>query len=134
MKLLIKRCVLTIIFILFSVSITKAESIDIYEQQKIQSHLLVNLFMEQIAKDGLTIFGHKIDQSDLHSHHVAYVHDTVNDSLKVQLCFTLSDPIAVPDFDSFYVNRITVDVDKDGHIIEISTHVFPKEMEEHKAD
>ncbi|WP_455218122.1 hypothetical protein, partial [Kaarinaea lacus] len=95
-----------------------AESIDIYEQQKLTSHLLVNLFMEQIAKDGLSIFGHEVSQSDLQSHHVAYIHDTANDSLKVELCFTLSEPIAVPDFDSFYVNRITVEVDKDGKIIE----------------
>lgn len=136
--LTVRLSVLTFMFVLFSagapINMAKAESIDIYEQQKLTSHLLIDLFLDQIAKDGLTVFDHVLNKSDLHSHHVAYIHNTASDTLKVQLCFTLAKRITVPDFDSFFVDRITVEMDKDGNIVEVLTHVSPVEQEQEKSD
>lgn len=132
MEYKLKRFIFSVFLVLFSESmplnVAADENRDIYEQQKLTSHLLINLFMEQIEEDGLTIFGNALGKSDLHSHHVAYIHNTANDTLQVQLCFTLAKQILVPDFDSFFVEKITVEMDKNGNIIEILTHVSQVEQ------
>ncbi|MEE8378909.1 MAG: hypothetical protein V3R49_00850, partial [Gammaproteobacteria bacterium] len=58
-----------------------------------------------------------------------YVHNINDDSLLARLCFKLQKQILVPKFENFYVDRITVELDKNGNIIEIATHVAPLEKE-----
>ena len=131
------RIIITMLVLLLAVvpvSHVKSDSVDLFEQQKLISHLLVNAFLEKVDEDGLTIFDHAIKRDDLISHHVAYVHQLGNDELKAQLCFMLSKNILVPDFEGFYVERIIVDMAKDGTIIEISTHVSPIEQGPEKGD
>lgn len=113
----------------FTASTVKADNVDLFEQQKLISHLLVNAFLEKVDEGGLSIFDHDIKREDLISHHVAYVHRLGDDELKAQLCFMLAKHIVVPDFEGFYVERIIVEMAKDGSIIEISTHVSPVEQE-----
>ena len=100
----------------------------LFEQQKLASHLLVNAFLEKVDHDELSIFDQQIKREDLAPHHVAFVHNMADDVLKAELCFMLTKYISVPDFEDFYVEKITVDMDKDGNIIQISTHVSPTEQ------
>jgi len=106
----------------------KADSGGLYQQQKMASHLLVNAFLEKVDHDELSIFDQQIKRDDLAPHHVAFVHNIADDELKAQLCFILTKYILVPDFENFYVEKITVDMDKDGNIIQVSTHVSPVEQ------
>lgn len=126
-----KPLILSVILLAFSAlyltGMARAEDGGFFEQQKLMSHLLINSFLDKVDRDGLKVFGHELNREDLHSHHVSYVHKTANDTLQVELCFTLAKRIIVPEFDSFYVDSITVEVDRLGNIIEILTHVSPVE-------
>ena len=108
-----------------TIPVAKAEEIELFKQQKITSHMLINLFMEKLDQNELLIFKHTLKRSDLQSHQVSYVHNIVDDSLIVRLCFKLRKIIRVPEFEEFYVDKITVETDKDGNIIQIKTHVSP---------
>lgn len=107
-----------------------AEQASLFEQQKLASHLLVNMFLEKVDHEDLSIFEHQIKRSDLVPHHVAFVHTLADDELKAQLCFMLAKYIVVPNFENFYVEKITVDMDKDGDVIQVSTHVSPVEQKQ----
>ena len=123
-------------FTLFNIStpVVEAEELESFEQQKLTSHLLINLFLEKVDQGELVIFKHIIKRSDLKSHQVSYVHNIVDDSLLARLCFKLQKQILVPEFKDFYVDRITVETDRNGKIIQIATHVSPlgKEKEKEK--
>lgn len=114
---------------------SRAEGANLFEQQKLMSHLLINAFLEKVSKEDLSVFGHVVDRSDLLPHHVSYVHDLEDDELKAELCFKLTKQIPVPNFEGYYVERLIVEMDSDGRIIEVSTHVSPIEQEaEENAD
>lgn len=115
-----------------SISTVKAEEVEVFEQQKLTSHLLVNLFLEKLDQNELLIFNHALKRHDLQAHQVSYVHNIVDDSLLVRLCFKLQKVILVPDFKEFYVDGITVETDKDGNIIQVKTNVSPLEKENSK--
>lgn len=87
--------------------------------------MLINLFLEKIDKDKLIIFKQVINRPDLQAHQVSCVHNIIDDSLLVRLCFKLQKVILVPKFEEFYVEGITVETDKDGNIIQIKTQVSP---------
>lgn len=137
------RCVNYLMLSLFAlmtfgdigINSVRAESVNLFEQQKIMSHLLVNAFLEKVGKEDLSIFGHAIKKADLVPHHVSYVHDLGGDDLKAELCFRLTKQIPVPDLDGYYVEKIIVEMANDGTITEVSTHVSPVEQEpEEKTD
>ena len=108
-----------------SVAICEEDSINLFKQQKMVSHLLVNAFLEKIDKEGIVIFDHVIKKSDLLPHHVAYVYDIVNDELRAELCFKLTKQIKIPELEGYNAERIVVKVNNDGSIAEITTHVSP---------
>lgn len=116
---------LIIVSAVFSISIStvKAEEVEIFEQQKLTSHLLINLFLEKLDQNELLIFHHALNKHDLQAHQVSYVHNITDDSLLVRLCFKLKKVILVPEFEEFYVNGITVETDQYGNIIQIKTQV-----------
>jgi len=135
-----KSYVFTITFLIFfsilfviSTSTIEAEEIESFEQQKLTSHLLINLFLEKVDQGELVIFEYILKKPDLKSHQVSYVHNINDDSLLVRLCFKLQKQILVPKFENFYVDRITVELDKNGEIIEIATHVSPLKRESSKG-
>lgn len=107
----------------------KAEEGDLFKQQKLTSHLLVNLFLEKVAQNELIIFEKNISRSDLQPHQVSYVYNMADDSLLVRLCFTVQKKILVQNFEDYYVDMITAETDKDGNIIQIKTHVSPLDKE-----
>lgn len=128
--------ILSYLLFVVSIPIAEAEEIESFEQQKLTSHLLINLFLEKVGQGELVIFKQTIKKSDLQSHQVSYVHNIIDDSLLVRLCFKLHKQILVPKFEDFYVDRITVETDKNGSIMQIATHVSPltkeKGTENHK--
>ena len=121
---------------LFEISTPTVEAgeIESFEQQKLTSHLLINLFLEKVDQGELVIFKHTLKRSELQSHQVSYVHNIVDDSLLVRLCFKIQKQILVPNFENFYVDRITVETDKNGSIMQIATHVSPLAMEKGKEN
>lgn len=125
-------CFLTAFSVFINVSIptVKAEEVDLYEQQKLTSHLLINLFLEKLDQDELVIFEHVISRADLQPRQVSYVQNMVDDTISVHLCFNLQKTILVPKFEHFYVDKITVETDKDGAIIQVRTHVTPVDKED----
>lgn len=114
-----------VIFIFLTPTIN-AETTELIEQQKLTSNIMTNLFLEYVdQKGGLLIFGSTLKRSDLQSHQVSYVHNIADDSLVISLCFKLLKVVLVPEFEEYYVERVTVEMDKDGNIIKIKTGVSP---------
>lgn len=105
---------------------------DLIRQQKIHSHLLINMFLEKVDRGGLTLFGNVISRSDLEPYQVSQVYNLFDDSLVVRLCFKLKKNILVPDFEHFHVVGITAETNPDGNIIQIMTQVSP--LSEDKVD
>ena len=122
------------VFFETSISTVKAEAVNLFEQQKLTSHLLINLFLEKLDQGGLVVFKQTISRSDLQPHQVSYVHNIADDSLLVRLCFNLQRKILVPKFEHFFVAGITVETDKDGNIIKIMTRVSALEKSKTTED
>ncbi len=131
---IINFLILSYLLFVVSIPIAEAEEIESFEQQKLTSHLLINLFLEKVGQGELVIFKQTIKKSDLQSHQVSYVHNIIDDSLLVRLCFKLHKQILVPKFEDFYVDRITVETDKNGSIMQIATHVSPLTKEKGKEN
>ena len=98
---------------------------DFIEQQKLTSNLIVNMFMLDVDKGKLKVFGQKINREQLISHQVAYVHDLHDDNLTITIYLQLKESVLMPHFENFIVDAISVDVGEDGAIKEIRSHVIP---------
>jgi hypothetical protein len=125
---------LLVFSLLFFHSMATAETgdADFFEQQKISSHLLVNLFLEKLDQSGLVIFKQTISRADLKAHQVSYVHTIADDSLFVRLCFKLKRTILVPNFENYYVDGLTIETDTKGNIIQIKTNISPLQKDDQK--
>ena len=108
----------------------KAEEIQLFKQ-KITSHLLINLFLEKVDQGDLVIFEHPLNRSDLQSHNVSYIHNINDDTLSVNLSFKLKNKIPLPKISGYYVDEITVGIDKHGNIVDIKSHVYHVDKKEH---
>ena len=98
---------------------------DFIEQQKLTSNLIVNMFMLDVDKGKLVIFGQTLERSQLISHQVAYVHNLADDSLTISIHLQLKEGLLIPHFEDYLVDAISVEVDEDGRIKEIRSHVVP---------
>lgn len=107
---------------LFSVS--KGEN-DFFDQQKMTSHLIVDMFLLNVDQGKLEIFGQSIERSQLVSQQVAYVHNLNDDSLSITLYLGLKKPLRIPHFEDFHVDVISVDIDKNGNILQVKSHIVP---------
>ena len=103
----------------------QAEEASLFSQHKLTSHLLINLFLEKVDQDKLVVFEKKLSRSDLQPYQVSYVHNIVDDTLVVRLCFKLHKRIPVPNYENLFANQITAETDKDGNITAIKTHISP---------
>lgn len=100
-----------------------------FEQQKISSHLLVNLFLDKLDQNELVLFEQAVSRNDLKPHQVSFVYNIIDDSLIIRLCFKLQKKILVPKFENYSVGEIVVETDKDGNVMQIKSHVCPADEE-----
>ena len=98
---------------------------DFIEQQKLTSNLIVNMFMLDVDKGKLAVFDQTLKRSQLISHQVAYVHNLDDDSLTISIHLQLKEGLLIPHFEDYLVDAISVEVDEDGRIKEIRSHVVP---------
>lgn len=111
------------------ISAVEAEETDYFTQQKVTSHLLINLFLQKLGKEQLQIYQHAVTKSDLVSHQVSYVHNITDDSVRARLHFKLKDQWLIPGFEEYFVEGIVVEMNKNGKILEVSTHVSRQSLE-----
>ena len=109
----------------FLIPAVRAEEVGLFEQQKLTSHLLINLFLEKLKQEKLLIFGREVSKSDLQPHQVLYVHNINDNSMQARLSFKLKGINLVPDFDEYYIDSIIVEMDKEGNIMGVNTQVSP---------
>jgi len=100
---------------------------DFIDQQKMTSHLIVDMFLLNVDQGKLEIFGHIIKRSQIHEEQVAYVHNLEDDSLSITIYLSLNEPVLVPHFTDFHVDAISIDIDKDGNILQVKSHLVPDE-------
>ena len=124
----IKTVVLILaLFAVGVIGVAKGES-DFFDQQKMTSHLIVDMFLLNVDQGKLEIFGHIIRRSELQSQQVAYIHNLEDDSLSITLYLGLKKPLRIPHFEDFQVDAISIDIDKDGNILQIKSHVVPDQQ------
>ena len=112
-------------------SIPKAisEEVDVFCEQKMLSHLMVDIFLEKVDKGEVLILERKLSRSDLQPCKVAYIHDTSDNSFTIHLYFKLKTKILMPGSEDLYIDGITVITDENGSITRISTfEAFPFDM------
>ena len=95
------------------------------EQQKIESHLIVNLFLDAVERGELMVLEQVLSRSMLEPVKVSYVYEIESDVITINIYSRLSEPMVVPHYEQFYVNGVSVVVDESGNIITISAHVLP---------
>ena len=101
---------------------------DVFDQQKMTSHLIVDMFLLNVDQGKLEIFGQTLQRSQLLAQQVAYVHNMDDDSLSITIYLSLKNPILIPHFAEFHVDAISIDIDKDGNILQVKSHVVPDEQ------
>ncbi|WP_455376450.1 hypothetical protein [Kaarinaea lacus] len=98
---------------------------DFFDQQKMTSHLIVDMFLLNVDQGKLEIFGQKIKRHQLKSQQVAYIHNLDDDSLSITLYLNLKEPVLIPHFEDFHIDAISIDIDKNGNILQIKSHLLP---------
>ena len=122
---------IVVFFLLISVSgITASETSssedEIKEHRKLESHLILNLFLDAIERDGLVVFEQKITRSMIKPAQVAYIYDIEKDELTISIYSKLKSPIMIPHYDEkFYVDAVSVVVGETGDVEIVKAHVLP---------
>jgi len=106
------------------VGVAKSDN-DFFDQQKMTSHLIVDMFLLNVDQGKLEIFGQTLQRSQLQAQQVAYIHNMDDDSLSITIYLSLKKPILIPHFAEFHVDAISIDIDKDGNILQVKSHVVP---------
>ena len=101
------------------------KSFDFLDQQKINSHLIADIFMNNVDQGRISIFGHVLQRAELEQHNVAYIHDLKDDSVSICIRFKVKEKLPVPNFENYYVEAISVDVDTDGKVEQVRSHIKP---------
>ena len=100
---------------------------DFFDQQKLASHLIVDMFLLNVDQGKLEIFNQKIERSQLVSQQVAYIHNLDDDRLSITIYLGLKTPLRIPHFEDFHVDAISIDIDQDGNILQVKSHIIPDE-------
>lgn len=122
-KKIIWGLVVVVAFAGMNAQLLQAEESDAFTQQRLTSQLLVGLLLEKVDEGGLVIFERTLRREDLQAEKVAYVHNLADDAISISVTFQLRQPIPVPNYDNFFAHRICVDVDTDGTIKQVATHI-----------
>lgn len=124
----IKTALLLAIFLACGLIGTSNADNDFFDQQKMTSQLIVDMFLLNVDQGKLEIFGQTIQRSRLQPQQVAYIHNLDDDNLSITLYLGLTEPVRIPHFEDFYVDLISIDIDKDGNIIQVKSHIVPAEQ------
>ena len=94
--------------------------------KKIESHLIVNLFLDAVKREGLLVFEQKITHDMIKPVQVAWVYETENDQITISIFSKLIKPLTIPHYEKFYIDGISVNVSEKGEVIEVKAHVLPE--------
>ena len=104
-----------------SIPKAKAEEVDVFCEEKMLSHLMIDMFLEKVDQGEVLVFERKLSRSDLQPCKVAYIHDTSDGSFTIHLYFKLKKKILMPGSKDLYIGGITVITDENGTITRINT-------------
>jgi hypothetical protein len=96
--------------------------------------LLVDLLLQKVDDGQFKVFEQTLTRDDLQAYQVAYVHNLADDSISISITFNLNKPVPMPNYENFYAHQICVDVDKDGNIEQVATHVACPEVQPDNED
>ena len=111
-----------------TISETDLSEDEVKKYRKLESHLILNLFLDAVARDGLVVFEQKITRSMIKPIQVAYIYDVEKDEMTISIYSKLISPIMIPHYEEkFYVDGVSVIVGKSGDIEIIKAHVLPQQ-------
>ena len=115
----------SLLFFINNACFAEEESFDFLDQQKINSHLIANMFMENVDEGRISIFGHVLKRAELEQQNVAYIHNFKDNSVSICIRIKIKERFSVPNFENYYVEAISVDVDEGGKIEQVRSHIKP---------
>ena len=124
-KLTILAVGFSLLFFINNTCFAEEESFDFLDQQKINSHLIANMFMENVDQGRISIFGHVLKRAELEQQNVAYIHNFKDNSVSICIRIKIKERFPVPNFENYYVEAISVDVDEVGKIEQVRSHIKP---------
>ena len=103
--------------------VASAKSQDFVGQQKLTSHLIVNMFLQHLDNSDLSLLGQSINSDNLLPQRVSFNYQIQNDKLNVDIYNVLVSPLPVPEQADLFISGITVTVDDNGVIEDVKAHV-----------
>jgi len=111
-----------------SASETDLSEDEVKKNRKLESHLILNLFLDAVERDGLVVFEQKITRSMIKPIQVAYIYDVEKEEMAISIYSKLISPIMIPHYDeAFYVDGVSVIVGETGTIEIIKAHILPQQ-------
>lgn len=98
----------------------------IYYQNQMTSHMLVNLFFQEIDNGELVIFEKTITREMIEPTQIAYIYSFNKDTLTISIYSRVKEKLLIPHFEDFFVDGISINVDEQGNIKEVKSHVVAK--------
>lgn len=99
---------------------------DIFYQNQMISHVIINQFFEQIDHGELVIFEKTITRNMIEPMQIAYLYSFGNEALTISIYSKLVERLNIPNFKEFVVEGISIDVDEFGDIKNVRSHVIAK--------
>ncbi len=87
---------------------------------------IVRLFLEEVDRGKVVLFGRRFDRSMLNPTRIEYVYDLNTDIPEIRIYSEVTKPIAIPDIDTCELRAVSAVMSPTGKIITIRAHVWPK--------
>lgn len=94
------------------------------ENQRIESRILVNLFLDSVDEGQLELFGQTLTRADLKPVSVSHKYLLEEDKLIVNIECDLLKPVPVPQMPELTVQSLTVVTDDYGNIIQLISRII----------
>lgn len=87
---------------------------------------IVRLFLKEVDRGKVILFGRRFDRSMLNPTRVEYVYDLNTDTPEIRVYSEVTKPMAIPGIDTCELRAVSAVMSPAGKIITIRVHLWPK--------
>lgn len=87
---------------------------------------IVRLFLEEVDRGKVVVFGRRFDRSMLNPTRVEYVYDLNTDTPEIRVYSEMTKPMAIPGVDTCELRAVSAVMSPAGKIITIRVHLWTK--------
>lgn len=105
------------------------EGIDHVENQRIESRMIMNLFLDSVDEGKVKIFDKILTRENLQPVSVSHKYQLLEDKLVIHIECKLVPPMPLPNMPQYKVDVLTVETDEFGNIIQLVSRVRPMQTD-----